>query len=184
MAGTSTAVQPRSAGGHGLAARVGGPRNLAIIGAGGTVGVIALLTLLRGKSSAPAPADQTTSFDSTPYDQWNQWESEYEQLQGEIGQLQNPPSNGTSPSPPTPVPVPTPPVPTPAPTPKQPAPKPKPPTAAPAKTVTVRHGDTLSGIAKRYGISMAKLRALNPVYWSNPKYQHGNRIYAGDKVKV
>jgi LysM repeat protein len=48
----------------------------------------------------------------------------------------------------------------------------------------VKKGDTLSGIAKKAGISMATLKKLNPVYWTNKKYHDGNTIFAGDKVKV
>jgi membrane-bound lytic murein transglycosylase D len=60
--------------------------------------------------------------------------------------------------------------------------KPKPATPK-TKTYTVKKGDTLSGIAKKLGISMATLKKLNPVYWTNPKYDHGNKIWSGDKVK-
>lgn len=49
---------------------------------------------------------------------------------------------------------------------------------------TIRPGDTLSGIAKKHGITMAQLRAWNPVFWSNPKYKSGNMIWAGGQVNV
>ena len=166
-------------------------RNGAILAAGGTVGVIALLTLLRGKSSQPAAAAAGTqqAFDSTPYDLYDQWQQQFEQLQGEINQLQQPPG-ATSPPVQTPVPI-TKPTPLPAPVPHPPVVKPPvrvsppPPSKAVShKTVVVRHGDTLSGIAAKNHISMATLKKLNPVYWTNAKYKQGNRIFAGDKVHL
>jgi LysM repeat protein len=65
-----------------------------------------------------------------------------------------------------------------------PAPTPRPSGVPSSRTVIVQHGDTLSKIAARNGISMARLKQLNPVYWTNPKYRQGNRIWAGDHVKV
>lgn len=49
-------------------------------------------------------------------------------------------------------------------------------------TYTVVHDDTLSGIAARNHTTLAEIRALNPVYWTNPKYNQGNLIFAGDTV--
>ncbi len=49
---------------------------------------------------------------------------------------------------------------------------------------TIRQGDTLSEIAKRHGITMAQLKAWNPVFWTNPKYKNGNMIWSGGKVNV
>ena len=46
------------------------------------------------------------------------------------------------------------------------------------KTYTVKSGDTLSGIAKKYGTTVKKLQALNPSI-SNP-----NKIYVGQKIVV
>lgn len=46
------------------------------------------------------------------------------------------------------------------------------------KTYTVKSGDTLSGIAKKYGTTVKKLQALNPSI-SNP-----NKIYVGQKIIV
>lgn len=72
-----------------------------------------------------------------------------------------------------------------------PAPSPSGPTVLPQNpgagsgtthTYTVVHGDTLSGIAARNHISLAQLRTMNPVYWTNPKYRQGNEIFAGDTV--
>lgn len=77
---------------------------------------------------------------------------------------------------------------------KKPKPKPvhggKPPTTGkPIKlpglsTVTVQHNQTLGGIAAAHHESLSQLFADNPVYKQNPKYRGGNRIWAGDKVKV
>lgn len=44
-------------------------------------------------------------------------------------------------------------------------------------TYTVKRGDTLSGIAKKYGTTVANLQKLNGI--SNP-----NKIYAGQKLKI
>lgn len=51
-------------------------------------------------------------------------------------------------------------------------------------TVTVSHGQTLSGIASAHHETLATLLKDNPVYTTNPKYKKGNLIFAGDKVKV
>lgn len=170
--------------GRGIVATVGGPRNAAIIGAGLSVAAVALFSSMRSKSSSNGTTLMSSGdFDSSPYDMWNAWQSEYEDLQQQIN------ANGGStsasgpgtPSPPPPVPIPKPPVPTPAPKPPAPKPKPKP---TGHKVVTVKHGDTLSGIAERNHISMARLKKLNPVYWTNKKYRNGNLIWAGDKVTV
>lgn len=176
--------------GGSLISKVGGPRNAAIIGAGGTVALVALIAMRRNKA-APATGSTTTitgdsTYDSGPYDMWNQWQQEFEYLQQQISAQQgqgsaagpgNPNPNPT----PLPAPIPKPPIPTPAPKPPGPHPRPKPPAH---KVVTVQHGDTLSGIAARNRISMARLKKLNPVYWTNKKYRNGNLIWAGDKVKV
>ncbi|MED4866096.1 GH25 family lysozyme [Heyndrickxia faecalis] len=47
----------------------------------------------------------------------------------------------------------------------------------PAKTYTVKRGDTLSGIAAKYGTSVATLQKLNGI-------KNANRIYVGQKIKV
>ncbi|MEK5340503.1 LysM peptidoglycan-binding domain-containing protein [Weizmannia sp. FSL W8-1119] len=47
----------------------------------------------------------------------------------------------------------------------------------PAKTYTVKRGDTLSGIAKKYGTTVAKLQKLNGI-------KNANRIYVGQKIKI
>lgn len=46
-----------------------------------------------------------------------------------------------------------------------------------ATVYTVKPGDTLSGIAQKYGTTVAKLQSLNGI--SNP-----NKIYAGQKLKI
>src|SRR5690606_30603860 len=84
-------------------------------------------------------------------------------------------------------------IPDPPPAPEKPEqPKPTTPPATPAKPAApktpakpaapktavyvIQRGDTLSGIAKKLGISMATLKQYNPVFWTNPKYQQGNMI--------
>ena len=47
-----------------------------------------------------------------------------------------------------------------------------------SKTYTVKNGDTLSGIAARYGVSLDALIA------ANPQIKNPNLIYAGDKVAI
>ncbi len=60
-------------------------------------------------------------------------------------------------------------------------PAPKPPKKAPAKSnetvYTVKSGDTLSGIAVKYGTSQKTLQSWNKI--SNP-----NKIYVGQKLRV
>ena len=69
------------------------------------------------------------------------------------------------------------PAPSPAPKPKPaPAPKPKP-APAPAKTVTVKAGDTLSGIASRYGTTWQELQRINGI-------KDANRIYPGQIITL
>lgn len=48
----------------------------------------------------------------------------------------------------------------------------------------IQHGDTLSAIARRYGISLATLYANNPEFKTNPKYQGGNMIWSGGVVVI
>lgn len=69
------------------------------------------------------------------------------------------------------------PAPTPAPTPQPtPAPAPKP-TPTAVRTYTVHAGDTLSGIASKYGTTYQHLAQINGI--SNP-----NLIYAGQVIKI
>lgn len=51
-----------------------------------------------------------------------------------------------------------------------------------ASSYTIRHGDTLSAIARRNGISLQTLLDWNPVFRNDPKYQGGNKIWAGGTV--
>lgn len=60
---------------------------------------------------------------------------------------------------------------------KKPAPKPQPKPAA-KKYYTVKKGDTLAKIAKKYNTSVKKLLALNP------KIKNPNLIYVGQRVRV
>ena len=57
----------------------------------------------------------------------------------------------------------------------KPAPKPKP----EPKYVTVKKGDSLSRIAERHGMSLAKLLSLNPKKKKNP-----DMIYVGERIRV
>lgn len=175
-----------------LAAKVGGPKNLALLGAAGTVVVVGLIAMRKNSTSTTAATDPSadpSTYDSSTYDAWNQWQSQYEDLQQQISSIQagqttatGPGTTPTTPLTPTPLPmpIPRPPVPTPAPGGKAPAPTPK----ATTSTYVVKKGDTLSSIAKKSGISMATLKKLNPVYWTNPKYKNGNLIWSGDKVVI
>lgn len=47
----------------------------------------------------------------------------------------------------------------------------------PAKTYTVKRGDTLSGVAKKYGTTIARLKSLNGI-------KNANKIYVGQKLKI
>jgi LysM domain len=176
---------PPAAGG--LAGKLKG-KNGAILAAGATVVLVAVLGLARGKKDPVPAATATPTDDTTATDMWNQWQAEYESLQQQIdaqGGGTNTASGPGTPKPPVPVPVQKPPVHAPGPIVRPPAPTPKPVTKpATPPSVKVKAGDTLSGIAAKYGISMATLKKLNPTYWTNPKYRNGERIWAGDTVKL
>jgi LysM repeat protein len=127
-------------------------------------------------------------YDSTPYDQYNDLQRQLEDIQGQLDSGKVTPGKAT-----TPAPTPASPKPKPVTLPWKPPhptlPKPPKKSTLPAKTtkgrtVTIKPGDTLSEIAKKAGISMGRLKQLNPNFWKNPKYDHGNRIWAGGKVKV
>lgn len=163
-----------------------GNRNMALLAAGGTVALVALIASFRSKSSSNQGTTVMSSgqFDSSPYDMWNAWQSEYEDLQQQLnarGGDTTATGPGT-PAPPPPVPVDKPPQPTPAPKPLPLRPRPKPHPLK--KYVTIHHNDTLSGIAAKNHISFATLKKLNPTFWKNPKYHQGNRIWAGGHVRV
>ena len=51
-------------------------------------------------------------------------------------------------------------------------------------TYTVKKGDTLSAIAKNAGVTLADVRAANPILMKKAKYDKGNMIFAGTKVKL
>lgn len=165
-----------------LAGKAGGKRNLLIASAAG-VGLVAFLMARSGGGAAAGTSDQTmTGYDSTPYDQYNSLQNQLEDLQSQIDQgkvvpptATTPPSYPTSPKP-TPLPG--------RPRPTLPKPVPKPAAKPTTKSVTIKKGDTLSGIAKKYGISMTTLKKLNPVFWTNKKYNNGNTIWSGGKVRV
>ena len=62
----------------------------------------------------------------------------------------------------------------------RPAPEPEPeptPKPEPVITYTVRRGDTLSGIAVRFGTTYQRLMQLNGI-------QNPNRIYAGQRLRI
>lgn len=78
-------------------------------------------------------------------------------------------------------------------------PPPPPPTSPPPPALTgtnppsaathltpyvVQHNDTLYGIASSHHESLSQLEADNPVYLTNPKYEHGDLIFAGDTVML
>jgi len=54
----------------------------------------------------------------------------------------------------------------------------------PSGTYVVKRGDTLSGIAKAAGVSLAEIRAANKKFAKNPKYKQGNMIWSGTTVKI
>lgn len=177
----------------------------------GGAGLVVLVALMKrgggGAGAADSGATSTTSgggatYDSTANDVYNSIETQFNAFQGQLDQLQQQlaghsgtgtTSGGSTTKQPLPITVhkPVTPPKTPAP-PRGPVIKPpsaykpggvtKP--AAKPKTVTVQHGQTLSGIAKSNGISFATLKRLNPVYWRVAKYHNGNSIVSGDKVRI
>lgn len=181
----------------GLLAKV--KKNPTMLLAGGGAVVVVLFALMR-RSSASTDAGQSadtlqmtgagSTYDSTSNDLYNSIQPEIDALAQMIQQMQNglgtpaPPTTGTTTPPklgngPGTTPPKTPVItPVKKPTPVKAAPKPT------TKTVVVKSGDTLSGIAAKYGISMTTLKKLNPVYWSTAKYKNGNMIWSGDKVRV
>jgi len=49
---------------------------------------------------------------------------------------------------------------------------------------TVKKGDTLSGIAKNAGVSLADIRKANPKLMTEKKYKQGSAIWSGTKVRI
>lgn len=93
------------------------------------------------------------------------------------------PKPGTKPKPTKPKPAPKPapgrPAPKPRPTPGKQLPTPKPRTPAPSRRViSIRRGDTLSGLAKQYKTTVPALMRLNP------SIKNQNRIQAGASLRV
>jgi outer membrane biosynthesis protein TonB len=189
--------------------RIPGNREAYIVG--GIVVVGAALALLQrrkaNKAAANAPANASAmqsavtdnTYDTSVMDAYNQLQAEYDQLAGKVQGLSMPTSTGTTtPPPPVPTPVPGPPTrpigPQPGPLPPIPVPPPHPPVNAPppppqppaprpaTHTYIVRSGDNLSKIAAANHTTLAMIKQLNPVYWTNPKYNQGNLIWAGDHV--
>lgn len=163
----------------------GGPKlklNKNVLMAGGAVGV-ALLAFVMSRGSGGGGGGSIQPYDSTPYDQYGDLQDQLEDIQRQIDNGEVTPGTPTKPKPtPTsPKPKPTPSKPKP---PTKPLPKPTPNHPPKPKTVTIQRGDTLSAIAKRAHISMATLKKLNPIFWTNKKYHDGNTIFAGGKVRV
>lgn len=112
--------------------------------------------------------------------------NEYSLMQAVVGLIGNPPvgtfrliqattpPTGTSPPPPPPPTSPPPP----------PTSPPPPPAGASFEPYVVKRGDTLSGIAASHGETLAQVEKDNPVYLTNPKYDHGDLIFAGDTVML
>jgi nucleoid-associated protein YgaU len=184
---TQIPERPAAPGGPGgkLAAAAGGRRNLLIAAAAGTA-LVAFLMARSGGGGGGGSVQQMDGYDSTPYDQYNELQNQLETIQRQIDEGKVVPGAATPPTTTPKSPKPAwgplpwrPPSPRPIPRPSKPV---KP---GPSKNwYVIRKGDTLSEIAARKGISMSTLRRLNPNFWSNPKYDHGNRIWAGGKVRV
>jgi hypothetical protein len=94
---------PQAPSGGGLRGFLGS-RNGAILAAGGTVALVAVLGLFGRKKGAADTATVPAAFDSTPYDEWGQWEQQYDELAGRVSTLEHPPgSAGPRPRPPVPI---------------------------------------------------------------------------------
>lgn len=55
---------------------------------------------------------------------------------------------------------------------------------ASAKVYTVKSGDNLTKIAKANGTTVAALKKMNPRLTSIAKYQGGNRIFSGTRIRL
>lgn len=162
-------------------------QQLYLVGGGAAV-VVVIAALMHKKSAAAGTSGTATTttgvqgtYDSSAMDFYNQIEGQFADLQGQIAKITQGsagsgiPGGGTKGGGGT--------GPKPGPHPKPPK-RPKRPPRTTGQTVTVSHGQTLGGIAKAHHETLSQLRQDNPIYWSNRKYQNGNRIFAGDKVKV
>lgn len=179
----STPPEQPPAGGKGPAVgKLGNRRNMLIAAAVGTAAVAFFMARTSGGGGRnDGGSDQIMlGYDSGPYDQYNDLQQQLEDLEDRIDDGVVTPGTPVPPKPTTPAPKPWP-----LPAKPKPPVKPLPKPASPAKKyVTIKRGDTLSAIAKKSGISMATLKKLNPNFWSNPKYQNGNMIWSGGKVRV
>lgn len=180
---TDPSAAPAAGGTAGGLGALASRKNLML--AGGVAVALVALAMSRGGKGATADsggsAQQFAGYDSTSYDQYNAVQSQLEDIQKQIDEGKVIPGTPTTPPPASPSPKPTPTPASPKPTPK-PLPRPQP--AGKPISVTIKRGDTLSGIAQRYGISMATLKKLNPTFWTNAKYHSGNTIFAGGHVRV
>lgn len=143
------------------------------------------------KAAATATPATTSTTGTSTYD--TSATDAYNTLEQQITALQNNQTTTTTTPPPTttaPPPVTTPPPstssPPPATTPPPGGTSGGPPATSPTATwtYTVESGDNLSSIAARNPtpVTLATLLQMNPVYTTNPKYQGGNLIFAGDHV--
>lgn len=180
---------PKGKGKKGKKGPLGGKKGL-LIGGGAAAAVAVFALIKRGSGSAAATTGTTAAttgtptYDSTAGDQYNQLANQLAGLQDQLANLTAGAASGSNPTVPV-VPIasgsaPVVAKPGPVVVPK-PAPKPK---TSIFSTVTVSHGQTLSGIAASHHETLATLLKDNPVYTTNAKYKGGNSIWAGDKVKV
>lgn len=139
-------------------------------------------------STTTTAATGTSTYDTSVMDAYNQLEQQITALQNnQTTTTTTPPPVTTSPPVVTP-PPPPPPSPPPASTPPPGGVVggPAPPATSPTATwvYTVQDKDTLSSIAARNPtkVDLATLLQMNPTYTTNPKYQGGNKIWAGDHV--
>ena len=51
-------------------------------------------------------------------------------------------------------------------------------------THLIKAGETLAGIASMYKLPFASLQAVNPVFFTNPKYNNGKTLFAGGTVQI
>lgn len=197
MSGTTPTTPPGAR--RGITSGPGRVKPLYVaLGAGG-IGALALYMRHRAsKNAANNQTPTTATADTTVTDDFTQLSNEIDQLQRDEENEPLPSNNPTPTKNPRPKPKPKPrppihggkppvrqpaPAPTPAPTPTpNPTPRPAPPPRPQTHRYTVVHGDTLWDIARRNHTDLATIRRLNPVYWTNPKYDQGNDIWAGDTV--